>query len=1037
MNLLDNDILEQLYHLSSAVSFISDSTEVFRQSKTSLKKLIPSDDILIFFDDRERECLVAPGAFNLHPANISEEIIIPYDNAIAKEILISRQTMTRFEPDAPILPSMQSELFVPIISPEGVLGCLYFGRKDRVPFTVNEMMLAEHASCFIEMSVERLKWEDRWRRSKKITERWQEKYLSLLESIPFPAVVVDINADTFSEANEAFLKLVDMDRSILFEQKFSDICQAPDIMQRLELDSASSQGVAVIKNIEGETVKVDAHFSRLEAVSPINHLVVFQPIWSVEVQPADIDWLPHFLRACDVPPEADELQDVLLEPARIIADKFNAVFVTVHTLSPINDLLLKAAYKHEGDELRKPEEHFAAGLNVGPFSTILKSDKPLTIDNVAKEPSFVQWLPVARRVGYQSLVSVPIKRGDRILGILNVFCEKPRNWQQQEIHTLVDMAHILAFLIQDHNLKREVAEREKQIQAIGEITKTVNSRLDLEAVLQTAAAEMKKIIDFDYVGFTLFDVSGQGTRVFDLAVHDVVKKLGPNWTWDQIPDMDLGWIRRSLTQQTDSMQMQPARPEGMPNSMPAHTSVLLLSRNNYLGNCALGRLADRPFSRQDIQFLRQIAGQIAIAIENARLFQQVEQRVKEISALAHASRSITQSLKIDDILNNICDAVKGALKATLCTVTLFTDITDAEELFDWLPESLREHIAPDKMHQLIDKLETEGGPITFDSLEKFSSVLCSSDLGDEAMEHFRPFVISPIVHNEHLIACIISGWDTMRPIHESDLEILTTLAGQARSALLNANLYRSSLQKAEELESFVYSVSHDLKSPIQSMRSYTALIKEEYEKILPDGALQYLDRLSANLDQMEKLIMDLLELSRIGRGEAKFKEEEVSAIVQQALDSVGGLIANKNIKFVINESLPRIQCNKTLMVQLFTNLLSNAIKYTKNAEKPKIEIGFKELRSHYEFFVKDNGIGIAPELHEKIFELFHTQTSDDDLSTGVGLAIVKKVVELHRGKVWVESEPGKGATFRFTIPKKYATAEFPHNGFSWSTLSSH
>ena len=171
---------------------------------------------------------------------------------------------------------------------------------------------------------------------------------------------------------------------------------------------------------------------------------------------------------------------------------------------------------------------------------------------------------------------------------------------------------------------------------------------------------------------------------------------------------------------------------------------------------------------------------------------------------------------------------------------------------------------------------------------------------------------------------------------------------------------------------------------------------------------------------MEKLIRDLLELSRIGRVANAFEEVDVNEIISEAENELIYQIQEKKIELKIKEDLPEIYCAKNRMVQVFTNLLSNAVKYIgSDNPQPIIEILYKSKNNSHLFCVKDNGIGIDKKYHEQIFGLFQILNQDTEkVGTGVGLTIVKRIIENHKGKIWVKSEPGKGSRFYFTIPKK-------------------
>jgi two-component sensor histidine kinase len=218
-------------------------------------------------------------------------------------------------------------------------------------------------------------------------------------------------------------------------------------------------------------------------------------------------------------------------------------------------------------------------------------------------------------------------------------------------------------------------------------------------------------------------------------------------------------------------------------------------------------------------------------------------------------------------------------------------------------------------------------------------------------------------------------------------------------------------------EAHLYTLSHDLKTPIQSLKGYATLLREEYGRLLPEGAYTYVQRMFANLEQMERLITNVIELSRVGRIDSRMEWANVTDILKDALDSLSGLMEHRSINLIIDSSLPTIWCEPTQMTRVFINLIANALKFTATVAMPSIEIGSNMDEHDYEFYVKDNGTGIAAEYQDKVFDLFFTRDGmEGDKSTGIGLTIVKRVIERHHGRVWVESQVGVGTVFKFTLP---------------------
>ncbi|MBN2180678.1 MAG: PAS domain-containing protein [Sedimentisphaerales bacterium] len=219
----------------------------------------------------------------------------------------------------------------------------------------------------------------------------------------------------------------------------------------------------------------------------------------------------------------------------------------------------------------------------------------------------------------------------------------------------------------------------------------------------------------------------------------------------------------------------------------------------------------------------------------------------------------------------------------------------------------------------------------------------------------------------------------------------------------------------QELKDFAYVVSHDLKAPLRGIKTLANWLVSDYADKLDQEGKEQLDLLSSRVDRMHNLIEGILQYSRIGRENEQQVKMDLNKIVPEIIDM---LALPENIAIIIENQLPVIECEQTRIMQVFQNLLSNAVKYM---DKPqgRINIECVDEGDCWKFSIADNGPGIEEKYFNKIFQIFQTLSARDEFeSTGIGLTVVKKIVELHDGKIWVESELGKGTTFLFTIPKQ-------------------
>jgi PAS domain S-box-containing protein len=228
---------------------------------------------------------------------------------------------------------------------------------------------------------------------------------------------------------------------------------------------------------------------------------------------------------------------------------------------------------------------------------------------------------------------------------------------------------------------------------------------------------------------------------------------------------------------------------------------------------------------------------------------------------------------------------------------------------------------------------------------------------------------------------------------------------------LEAQLERSN----DELQRFAYTVSHDLQEPLRTVRSYAELLERRYKGKLDSDADEFIHFMMDAAGRMTQLLKDLLAYSQAGRPDRTTFEPTSSAnVLQWAIMNVGQLAKETGAR-ITYDPLPTVDADQTQLSQVFQNLLGNAIKY-RSEETPNIHISAHRVEDMYEFAVADNGVGIPPEHHERIFGVFKRLHGKEVPGTGIGLAICRKIIESHGGSIWVESEVGAGATIKFTLP---------------------
>jgi light-regulated signal transduction histidine kinase (bacteriophytochrome) len=219
-----------------------------------------------------------------------------------------------------------------------------------------------------------------------------------------------------------------------------------------------------------------------------------------------------------------------------------------------------------------------------------------------------------------------------------------------------------------------------------------------------------------------------------------------------------------------------------------------------------------------------------------------------------------------------------------------------------------------------------------------------------------------------------------------------------------------------ELEAFSYSVSHDLRAPLRAINGFTRILSEDFTGELPAKALEFLDKINEANKKMTQLVDGLLNLSRLGRRPLQKRELALSDLVRSVIEALASETAGRQIEWILPE-LPTVSADPVLLQQVFANLIGNAIKYTHPRSQAQIEIASFIKEGETVYFIRDNGVGFDMQYIDKLFGVFQRLHREEDFEgTGVGLAIVQRIIHRHGGRIWAESEPGQGTTFYLTLP---------------------
>ncbi len=391
----------------------------------------------------------------------------------------------------------------------------------------------------------------------------------------------------------------------------------------------------------------------------------------------------------------------------------------------------------------------------------------------------------------------------------------------------------------------------------------------------------------------------------------------------------------------------------------------------------------------------------------------------ENEILGEIGRIVSSSLDINDVYAGFGEQLRSLIQFDRLSISLVNmdenTFTNAYTIGDQIPGR-----NPGEVISL-------EGTVTEEAVRSRSSMVVQGDPAEMERRYpnlimYPSVVLAPLIYRGELFGVLNARSLSMNVYEEKDAEMLSRVAAQITPAIANSLLYADILRAQDdlarsnsELEQFAYAASHDLQEPLRTITAYLGLVKERYAAELDETAVEFVDFAIDGAERMQQLISDLLEYSKVGTEGQDLEPVSCSRIVDGVLNNLNEAIKSQKAR-VECSPLPIINGDEAQLARLFQNLVGNALKFTGEAV-PRVQIWAELQGGDWVFSVKDNGIGIAPDYQERIFGMFarlHSRTKYS--GTGIGLALCSKIAQRHGGRIWVESEVGHGATFRFNIP---------------------
>ncbi len=660
-------------------------------------------------------------------------------------------------------------------------------------------------------------------------------------------------------------------------------------------------------------------------------------------------------------------------------------------------------------------------------------------------------LPLARALGYRSILAVPMLREGDPIGAIAVARAVAGRFSDSEIELLKTFADQAVIAVENVRLFKELEARNRDLTealeqqtATAEILRVIShSQTAVQPVFDTIVRSAVRLCDGLFSALFQFD----GVLIRQVAEHNITPEglEEVHRTFPARPTRALMTGRAILERAVIHIPDIELDPEfqyhGMTRAIGARSGlwVPMLREGAPIGVIFVARAKPGPFSNNEIELLKTFADQAVIAVENVRLFKELQARtgeltqsVEQLTALGEVSRAVSSTLDVETVLDTIVSRASQLAGADGCSIFEYDAAAQQFELRAThnadtaFVEALRA-VPLRKGEGLMGRAAEMREPIQIPDITQPGAY--ESSVRDTLIRFgYRALLAVPLLREDQIIGSLSFNRKAPGEFPPEVVDVLETFATQSALAIQNARLFREIADKSAQLEAasrhkseFLANMSHELRTPLNAIIGFSEILAEKMFGDINEKQTEYLQDILESGRHLLSLINDILDLSKIeaGRMELEVSEFDLPQAIDNALILVRERASRRGIRLgsTVDPRLGMIGGDERKVKQVLLNLLSNALKFT--PEGRRIDVGARVHDGAAEVSVADTGIGIAPEDQDAVFEEFRQVGTADKKAegTGLGLALSRKFIELHGGRIWVRSELGAGSTFTFTLPR--------------------